>query len=732
MQKLVDFSSNIHLPSWALDPYWYESKAVGCIRPIGLWVIRNVQQVIDYVRREHMFFLFVHFMYFVGLSFIAAVVVYGTELMEETSFVDCLFLTFSAMTATGLETVNFHQCTTTTQVIVWLLTLAGSHTGMIIPPLLARRYYYRSNFKIRSEAAEREDVASVSAYRSRPESRSQSATDLFASFNAGGVPETCLEVPELAEDEEVQFDASVPIPITPPAASDKPENNENITPAARPSLVGLPISLTPRVVALSSGTVGGVVAGVVGGVAGTPLSMPGRLSFTPHIARPSLMWEDHLPDIHAPEHYTDGVEYAALGVLASSVFLYWILVQLVFTLIIGLYVHTAPTVIAKLESQQISGWWFALFSTTMAYQNSCFTLFPDSLMQFATDGFLLSVFMWLIVMGNTLFPFFLRQIVRFRWHFARNKEPYNYLLDFPRNCTTHMFRRAETRYLFIVWGVIMLLQLFAFLILDYDSAYMSHFDGMQKLLISLFQAVSTRTAGLNVVDMEQINEAMLLLFLFFMYISVYPQVLTMKHTALLETEEAMNNNQGGVSALDFNDGRLNTKQNLKVSFQTLLLRDIFWLYTSLFLISCVESSLISVDRNVGIFYVLFEIISAYGNVGLTVGYPGTVTCLATKWGSFAKLLLIVVMVLGRHRGLPHSLDIAVFSTTATERKANKPVWTAGDTKYTISRRKSSNGRARLAIVRQRSGHLSSVGGSVTEEWVQQRIGQLPTRAASTV
>lgn len=53
---------------------------------------------------------------------------------------------------------------------------------------------------------------------------------------------------------------------------------------------------------------------------------------------------------------------------------------------------------------------------------------------------------------------------------------------------------------------------------------------------------------------------------------------------------------------------------------------------------------------------MFEIISAYGNVGLTFGMPGEDYSLVGGMTSLGKFIIICVMWLGKHRGLPSSND----------------------------------------------------------------------------
>ncbi|KAJ5682669.1 hypothetical protein N7462_005834 [Penicillium macrosclerotiorum] len=51
--------------------------------------------------------------------------------------------------------------------------------------------------------------------------------------------------------------------------------------------------------------------------------------------------------------------------------------------------------------------------------------------------------------------------------------------------------------------------------------------------------------------------------------------------------------------------------------------------------------------------------SAYGNVGLSLGYPTVSTSLSGEFTVFSKLVICVMMIRGRHRGLPYKLDRAI-------------------------------------------------------------------------
>ncbi len=106
-------------------------------------------------------------------------------------------------------------------------------------------------------------------------------------------------------------------------------------------------------------------------------------------------------------------------------------------------------------------------------------------------------------------------------------------------------------------------------------------------------------------------------------------------------------------------GRTNNFTN---QVKNIVLRDVSWLIIALFLICLIEN-----DRFINDIYftqskVLFEIISGFGNVGLSLGYPNSSASFVGVWHDGSKLVLIIVMLLGRHRGLPNSIDRAITGT----------------------------------------------------------------------
>lgn len=89
--------------------------------------------------------------------------------------------------------------------------------------------------------------------------------------------------------------------------------------------------------------------------------------------------------------------------------------------------------------------------------------------------------------------------------------------------------------------------------------------------------------------------------------------------------------------------------------------DLWYIFLGFFIISISEGPRIQdlKDSSFTMFSVLFEIVSAYGTVGLSLGYTGINASFSAEFGVIAKLVIIAMQIRGRHRGLPYELDRAV-------------------------------------------------------------------------
>jgi len=77
-----------------------------------------------------------------------------------------------------------------------------------------------------------------------------------------------------------------------------------------------------------------------------------------------------------------------------------------------------------------------------------------------------------------------------------------------------------------------------------------------------------------------------------------------------------------------------------------------WFFLTLCIFISEESQFDNGDFTM--FNVLFEMVSAFGNNGMSFGYTGLNTSLSTVFSTFGKLVIIVMMLVGRHRSVPSS------------------------------------------------------------------------------
>ena len=56
---------------------------------------------------------------------------------------------------------------------------------------------------------------------------------------------------------------------------------------------------------------------------------------------------------------------------------------------------------------------------------------------------------------------------------------------------------------------------------------------------------------------------------------------------------------------------------------------------------------------------MFELVSAYGSIGLSIGLPNANYSTCGAFHPLSKVIVCLVMIRGRHRGLPVAIDRAI-------------------------------------------------------------------------
>jgi Trk-type K+ transport system membrane component len=91
-----------------------------------------------------------------------------------------------------------------------------------------------------------------------------------------------------------------------------------------------------------------------------------------------------------------------------------------------------------------------------------------------------------------------------------------------------------------------------------------------------------------------------------------------------------------------------------------LAHDLWWLVLAILIIVVIETDHFLGDPiTYSVFNILFESVSAYACVGLSIGLPSDSFSFSGGLHTGSKLVLVAVMLRGRHRGLPVALDRAV-------------------------------------------------------------------------
>jgi hypothetical protein len=138
-----------------------------------------------------------------------------------------------------------------------------------------------------------------------------------------------------------------------------------------------------------------------------------------------------------------------------------------------------------------------------------------------------------------------------------------------------------------------------------------------------------------------------------MYLASVPVVITLRQSAVVEEELPEDFDSAYSSIKDL------PKQVVDwLKRRHFMLRQASLLFLFLMTICIAEDKKFQ-SSHFDMFKVIYETASAFGTVGLSIGYPGTVTSFSARFTLVSKALMIIIMLMGRHRGLPTNLDTAI-------------------------------------------------------------------------
>ncbi|SET28478.1 Trk-type K+ transport system, membrane component [Oceanobacillus limi] len=295
--------------------------------------------------------------------------------------------------------------------------------------------------------------------------------------------------------------------------------------------------------------------------------------------------------------------------LIKQIFLVLLTIELLGFLILGTYyLQYFPTT----AEAYLNGF----FSTISAITNGGFDITGESLIPFQQDYFVQFIHILLIIFGAIGFPVLIE--VK---DFLFSKYDKRKFMRFS------LFTKLTTvTFLFLV--VIGSISIYLFDMKGFFADKSWH----EIIFYSLFQSVTTRSGGLSTMDVSQLSEQNNLFMSFLMFIGASPSSAgggIRTTTFALVVIFIITYARGGNSIRIF---RREVHEQDLMKAVTVTLMAIMVVFGSLLLISIVEPFTIT--------EILFEVTSAFGTVGLSMGITSELT-------TFSKIFLMALMFIGR-------------------------------------------------------------------------------------
>ncbi|KAJ7079638.1 potassium transporter [Mycena belliarum] len=712
----------------------------------------------------HGTFYRLHFTAFTIVPLVAAAVFYGCNGRIHISFLDSLFVCYSAMTVTGLATINLSTTTAWQQVILYILMTIGDITTVSWIMVLVRKWYFRNVCEYIDYHSHRQPSKSrtlflksisspVAVFKQREEAPNPKI-DLIQPTPGQTMDVMSNEKPTPNEDQlqrtsedqdQIMSDART-FSSSPRAASFL---LSPVTQSPRGVSFGLATSIDPlpRLQTIREGVMFPRRTATVyssnrkvdpavkkfegkGGFPG-PLTLAKRLfkrgaptTFRKLERKMTMPYTETLGAKEAPwlsfdglvvgrnsafrtETLTDeqieaigGVEYRALRLLSYLIPTYFIGSQLLAFLIFAPWLSATKHYDAVFTAQfkLVSKPWYSLFVIMGAYSGGGLSLVDLGMLPFQGAYPMIFALMFVILAGNHALPIFLRFIIWIWYKMAppgsETNKTLSFLLQHPRRCFLYLFPSHQTWFLVICLVSFSAIEWIAFEVLDIGLPFFEQMAKGPRIVDGLFQGLAVRASGLSIVPLASASPALQFLYVVMMYIAVYPVAMTIRSTNVYESEslgvfeEPPPEEDEEPTNLETYEPRERVGRYLLWHLDRQMSIDIWWLVWGVFLVAVIERhNLLDEEKKwFDVFRIVFELVSAFGGIGLSLGFPSDNFSFSGALRPLSKLVIIVIMVRGRHRGLPVGVERAVTlprelktsGQAERENNANAPVSANGD------------------------------------------------------
>ncbi len=257
--------------------------------------------------------------------------------------------------------------------------------------------------------------------------------------------------------------------------------------------------------------------------------------------------------------------------------------------------------------------YFGVFHSVSAFCNAGFSLFSDSLVGFKGNYLINLTISLLIIFGgigfsviNSSLSFFKTKVVRF-------------------NLTSKLA--------IIISVFLTIFGMIAFFLMEHGNAEtIGALKFHEKVLASFFQSVTTRTAGFNTVAVEKLEPATVFIFLLLMFIGASPGstgggIKTTTFGVIIFYVVAIIRGNKDVEVT-------NRRITWEILNRAVAILVISFAYISLIILLILMTSNLDFEK------VIFEVVSAFGTVGLSMG-------ITSSLNTFSRILIIVTMLIGR-------------------------------------------------------------------------------------
>lgn len=257
---------------------------------------------------------------------------------------------------------------------------------------------------------------------------------------------------------------------------------------------------------------------------------------------------------------------------------------------------------------------YSIFHSVSAFCNAGFALFSNNMENYTGNILINFVITSLIILGGL--------------GFAAILDVYNVIKKTRRKLSTSTHLAIVMTIFLICFGAVMTF------ILEYSNkGTIGNLSLHDKLLSSYFQSVTLRTAGFQTVDLATLTTPTIIIYLFLMFIGASPGSTGggLKTTTLGILLLGVMNAITGREDIEYRRRRLSWQIFNKAC--AILMLSLFYLFVMIIIMSIFDSSK-------GFLPLLFELISAFGTVGLSMG-------LTAKLSIISKLIIILTMYIGR-------------------------------------------------------------------------------------